>query len=292
MARLVRLLLLALCFLLFYGLSFLFFAFIKERAPDLAAELQTEPFSKEVFKIFMGAIAAYLLKQFLDERREEKRDAADPQRTLDERAQQEKQLIGQLAISTAPAETRPLSDELLERARSLKSYARLLLSWKVSLIVTVWFALMHLVGGFGQIVLPPLINPVLPLDLRVVTNFMQSIILLGAAVLIPLLAYRGFLRHAKSLEIRHVFRIGFLGVLNAGLIWLLHMSPEMWAERVWWDTIPGTPFAVLPYLLVTRLLVFPTIGFLTCLAARHLPLEKADEPVISDSTKLRLDAGT
>jgi hypothetical protein len=258
------------------GFGFYFVALVllvRLQATDFGRAVKIDDLSKQFFQTLVGgaaaAVFAYLLRErterAADERNDAREIAKDTVQTVDRPA-----LDRVMALNQALDAQRRAGERLLGRIGELKQYARALLAWKMALLVSIWFSIAQFVGGAVQVGIDLLNRRAeIPAGIVPISHFGQSLILLAAAVILPMHAYRQFLRRAHSGSRTHLFRIGFLGLFVAGFISVFHLlSPEQLGVKEWWEGVPGLGVPHILFVLGSRLIVFPLLGMTACVLLR------------------------
>jgi hypothetical protein len=103
---------------------------------------------------------------------------------------------------------------------------------------------------------------------RFIVLFSRSLTLAFFAFVISFYFYRRYYRLVGAADLFSIFRIGFWGVFAAGLLLFIQLSPEIFpvvAQNV--GRVPYFNVSFITYAFVTRLLIFPSIGFVGSFAA-------------------------
>lgn len=203
---------------------------------------------------FLGAIVA-LLQHWLG-------NGSDLETADDE-------VVDGQAVERLKDQYRKLYNKALRlRERTIKEMAN-----RFAIKVAVFFSFCHLATAGLQGLIRrayPIENyPEESAEYRVL-EFLQSELMIAAAILVPIYFYRGYLKQVRNSSKGRTYgkalQIGGFSLLLVGAISILTLSPEQFAAMIREGGMNTRVFDInyLAYAALLRLLVLPIIGFLSC----------------------------
>lgn len=177
-------------------------------------------------------------------------------------------------LKAACATMRKQADRLRKReATAIHAASRLLVS-RMAYRTAIWFSIAHLVTGVAYGLLANQLSTVGTVagPIRLLIEYSQTLLLVPCAATITVLHYARFVKSTHNLEFQPMWRLAGLGLVAAGGISLLMLTPEMLYAVAHFGSTP--PTSILPsvpllvFLTITRLMLFPSVGVVSCLFAR------------------------